>query len=152
MTDDADLRWLADAIDISNLCEPSDPAFAVGAIVVDAHGAEVSRGYSREGGQRHHAEEIALRKADDLHAVVAGGTIYSTLEPCGARRSGAVPCVELIRQRGIRRVVYILAEPEIFVAPQGAGMLTGYGIVVSTVASLAGAVRTINAHLLDGVR
>jgi diaminohydroxyphosphoribosylaminopyrimidine deaminase / 5-amino-6-(5-phosphoribosylamino)uracil reductase len=149
MTDQTDLRWLTEAVELSRSCRPSDTAFSVGAIVVAANGLEVARGYSREGGQRHHAEEIALRKADALGVDLAGGTVYSTLEPCGERRSGAVPCVELIRRRGIHRAVFILAEPRIFVIPHGASTLTSYGIVVSTVESLAGAVRAVNAHLFE---
>jgi diaminohydroxyphosphoribosylaminopyrimidine deaminase / 5-amino-6-(5-phosphoribosylamino)uracil reductase len=151
MTEQSELSWLTEAVELSRLCQPSSTAFSVGAIVVDAYGVEVARGYSREGGQRHHAEEIALRKAVDLGADVVGGTVYSTLEPCGERRSGAVPCAELIRQRGLRRVVFVLPEPALFVVPHGVRTLTSHGIAVSTVDSLAGAVRAVNAHLFEGM-
>jgi pyrimidine deaminase RibD-like protein len=151
MTDPVDLRWLTEAIELSKCCQPSATAFSVGAIVVGADGAEVARGYSREGGDRRHAEEIALAKADRRRADLAGGTVYSTLEPCGERRSGARPCAELIRQRRIHRVVFALAEPALFVVPDGARMLTSYGVMVSTVDCFAAAVRAVNAHLFEGM-
>ncbi len=148
MVEPDDLHWLARAIELSRLCEPSETAFSVGAVLLDASGRQVAGGYSREGGQRRHAEETALRKAAEQGADVAGGTVYSTMEPCGERVSGAVPCAELIRRGRLRRVVYILAEPEFFVVPRGARTLTDAGIVVCTAAELAAEVRAVNAHLL----
>jgi len=43
-----DRWWLEAAIDLSRKCPPSASAFSVGAIVVDADGVEIARGFSRE--------------------------------------------------------------------------------------------------------
>jgi diaminohydroxyphosphoribosylaminopyrimidine deaminase / 5-amino-6-(5-phosphoribosylamino)uracil reductase len=148
MATGTDLAWLAAAVEVSRHCRPSVAAFSVGAIVLDVTGQEVARGYSREGDDTEHAEQAALRKAAATGAAVAGGTVYSTLEPCGARLSAPVPCAELICRHGLHRVVYALAEPPTFVTPRGAGMLRANGVVVEVVDQLAVAVWAVNAHLL----
>ena len=140
-----DRYWLAAAIEESRRCPPSDNAFSVGAVVVDAAGAEVSRGYSREGDPLVHAEESALSKVD---SIPDGSTIYSSLEPCSVRKSRNVPCTELIRASGIRRVVYAWREPALFVDGQGVEDLRASGVDVVEVPELAPDVRSVNAHLL----
>jgi pyrimidine deaminase RibD-like protein len=147
----SDAGWLAEAVSLSTRCPPSRTAFSVGAIVVGPDGQEIARGFSREGDEHVHAEESALRKAAEAGVDVAGGTMYSTLEPCGERRSGSIPCAELLVRRNIRRVVFILAEPALFVIPRGVRTLQSNGIVVETVEDLAERVRVVNAHLLGPV-
>ena len=82
--------WLRAAIELSRRCEPSPYAYSVGAIIVSADGTELARGYSRETEASVHAEEVALLrvKIDDLVDAV----LYSSLEPCGVRRSRPAPC------------------------------------------------------------
>ena len=76
------------AVSLARQCPPSDTAFSVGAVIVDAEGAELSRGFSREGGDPVvHAEEAALGKLSPGEPRLAGATIYSTLEPCSQRKS-----------------------------------------------------------------
>jgi pyrimidine deaminase RibD-like protein len=145
-----DYEWLAEAVALSRLCPPSRTAFSVGAVVVAADGVEVARGFSREQGEHDHAEEVALRKADRAGIPVLGATMYSSLEPCGARRSAPLPCAQLILRHGIRRVVFALAEPDVFVSPFGATALRSSGVTVVVVDALAADVREINAHLLGG--
>ena len=49
------------AVELAWLSPPSQTAYSVGAVIVGADGTEVSRGYSREGGDPIvHAEESAL--------------------------------------------------------------------------------------------
>src|ERR1700728_2988695 len=50
MSDSADERWMRLAIELAWQCPPSATAFSVGAVIVDASGDEISRGFSREGG------------------------------------------------------------------------------------------------------
>jgi 5-amino-6-(5-phosphoribosylamino)uracil reductase len=140
-----DRYWLAAAIEESRRCPPSDNAFSVGAVIVDASGAEVSRGYSREGDPLVHAEESALSKVDSFPE---GSTIYSSLEPCSVRKSRHIPCTELIRAAGIGRVVYAWREPVLFVDGQGVEDLRASGVDVVEVPELAPDVRSVNAHLL----
>jgi pyrimidine deaminase RibD-like protein len=134
------------AVELARQCPPSDTAFSVGAVIVDATGAELSRGFSREGGDPVvHAEESALgkltagsrarwqepppyraRNPADLpggrppvpheEPRLAGATIYSTLEPCSERKSRPRTCTELIIAAGLRRVVIAWREPALFVA------------------------------------
>ena len=147
MATETDLAWLRAAVAESRRCRPSATAFSVGAIVLGADGREIARGYSREGAETEHAEQAALRKAA-AGARFAGGTIYSSLEPCGIRRSGPVPCAELISRHGLGRVVFALPEPPTFVTPCGARMLRTNGVVVEVLDQLAAAVWAVNAHLL----
>ena len=90
------------AIDLAHLCPPSETAYSVGAVIVDEHGEEISRGFSREDA-RMHAEESALAKLPPDDRRLPGSTIYSTLEPCSQRRSGTRACAQLILDAGIHR-------------------------------------------------
>ncbi len=61
------------AVSLARQCPPSDTAFSVGAVIVDAEGAELSRGFSREGGDPVvHAEEAAARQALTRRAAAGG--------------------------------------------------------------------------------
>ncbi len=77
-----DWRWLREAIELSRLCPPSDTAFSVGAIIVDASGKEIARGYSRETDPISHAEEVTLTKAAGDPRLTSA-TIYSSLATGG---------------------------------------------------------------------
>ncbi len=147
-----DRRWLTLAIELAHRCPPSTTAFSVGAVIVDEHGAEISRGFSRETG-RCHAEESALRKlaatAPAAAPTLGGATLYSSLEPCVRRASGARACTDLIIAAGIGRVVIAWREPPIFVTrPGGVAALAAAGVTVAELTDLAGRAAAVNAHLL----
>src|SRR5580692_9358287 len=127
------------AVSLAWLCPPSRTAFSVGAVVVDADGVELSRGFSREGGDLAlHAEEAALGKVAPGEPRLAGATIYSTLEPCSQRKSRPRTCTELIIAAGLRRVVIAWREPDLFVADcQGVELLTQAGLDVTEMPSFA---------------
>jgi pyrimidine deaminase RibD-like protein len=148
-----DRTWLRQAIELSRCSPPSATAFSVGAILVGASGAVIATGYSRERDSHDHAEQVALTKAADSGTVPAGpvlaaATLYSSLEPCLSRASYPVPCAELIRRAGIRRVVLAWREPPVFAPGGGAAWLREQGVTVVEVPDLAQQVRVINAHLL----
>jgi diaminohydroxyphosphoribosylaminopyrimidine deaminase/5-amino-6-(5-phosphoribosylamino)uracil reductase len=148
MRDSADERWMRLAIELAWQCPPSPTAYSVGAVIVDAGGDEISRGFSREGDPMVHAEESALGKlaADDPR--LAGATIYSTLEPCSQRRSRPRTCTELIVEAGLRRVVIAWREPTLFVADcQGYELLAEAGLEVAELPSLAALAAAPNGHL-----
>ncbi|MFI7624662.1 deaminase [Microbispora rosea] len=134
-----DRQWLIVAIELARKCPPSTTAFSVGAVIVDAEGNEISRGYSRETDPRVHAEEAALAKLGTIDkARLRGSTIYSTLEPCSERRSRPRTCTQLIIEAGIPRVVIAWREPSLFVADcQGVELLASQGIEVLEVPDLA---------------
>ncbi|NBE85369.1 cytidine/deoxycytidylate deaminase family protein [Micromonospora rubida] len=149
MTDQqhVDRQWLQAAIDLSHLCPAVETAYAVGAIIVDRFGHEVSRGFSRETDSHVHAEESALAKLTDTRVDLSGSTIYTSLEPCSVRKSRPRPCAELIIAVGITRVVLALHEPPLFVTCHGVELLQTAGAEVIEIPELADQVRAINAHL-----
>jgi len=145
---DTDHRWMNLAIELSKLCPVVERAYAVGAVLVDANGEELARGWSRETDEFVHAEESALAKlpADDPR--LAGSTLYSTMEPCSQRRSRPRTCARLILDRPIPRIVIAYREPAHFVADcQGVELLEAAGRSVVELPDLAEAVRAVNAHL-----
>jgi pyrimidine deaminase RibD-like protein len=144
-----DERWMRVAISLAWQCPPSETAFSVGAVIVDAAGTELSRGFSREGGNpAAHAEEAALGKLGPGEPRLAGATIYSTLEPCSERRSRPRTCTELIIAAGLARVVIAWREPALFVADaRGYELLSQAGLTVAEMPELAADAAAPNRHL-----
>lgn len=79
----------------------------VGCVVLDKNGNIVSKGYHKKYGENH-AERDALLKLKNNEA--EGGTLYVNLEPC-SHYGKTPPCVDLIIEHKIRRVVYSLDDP-----------------------------------------
>ena len=73
----------------------------VGCVVLDKNGIQVSKGYHKKYGENH-AERDALLKLKNNEA--EGGTLYVNLEPC-SHFGKTPPCVDLIIEKKIRRVV-----------------------------------------------
>jgi diaminohydroxyphosphoribosylaminopyrimidine deaminase / 5-amino-6-(5-phosphoribosylamino)uracil reductase len=140
-----DREWLLAAIELSRSCPVVATAYAVGAVVVDAGARELARGYSRETDPAGHAEEAALAKLTGGN--LGGATIYTSLEPCGSRRSRSRTCAQLIVAAGIRRVVFALREPPILAEGGGAELLRAAGVEVVELSELADLVREVNAAL-----
>jgi pyrimidine deaminase RibD-like protein len=143
---DADRAFLAEAVELSRRCPPSESAFSVGAVLVSGAGAVLGTGFSREQDPHDHAEEGALRRA--AGADLSGAVIYSSLEPCLRRLSRPRSCCQLIMDAGIRRVVLAWLEPPLFVPGGGAAWLREQGITVTELPDLGPAARAVNAHLL----
>jgi diaminohydroxyphosphoribosylaminopyrimidine deaminase/5-amino-6-(5-phosphoribosylamino)uracil reductase len=96
----------------------------VGSVVV-RDGKVLGRGYhQRVGGP--HAEANALRAVREDSK---GATLYATLEPC-CHYGKTPPCVDLIIERGIRRVVVGTSDPNLLVAGGGIKRLQDHGIQV----------------------
>jgi pyrimidine deaminase RibD-like protein len=151
MSEADDERWMRLAVWLAGQCPPSATAFSVGAVIVDAGGAEIARGFSREGGDPVvHAEESALGKvAGDPR--LASATIYSTLEPCAQRKSRPRTCTELIIAAGLRRVVLAWREPDLFViGASGCELLSGAGLSVTELPMFAADAIAPNLHLVTG--
>jgi diaminohydroxyphosphoribosylaminopyrimidine deaminase/5-amino-6-(5-phosphoribosylamino)uracil reductase len=101
--------------------------------VIARGGVIVGEGATGEGG-RPHAEEAALAQAG---AAARGATAYVTLEPCGARSSGAASCAERLASAGVARVAVACADASPYAAGRGLERLRAAGVVVE--AGLLGA-------------
>lgn len=141
---------MALAVSLAERCPPSRTAFSVGAVIVDASGAELARGFSREGGDPVvHAEEAALAKLSPGEPRLGGATIYSTLEPCSRRASRPRSCTQLIIAAGLARVVLAWREPDLFVADaQGGALLAQAGLALAELPEFAAAAIAPNRHLI----
>ena len=73
----------------------------VGCVVLDKNGKIISKGYHHKYGENH-AERDALLKLKNGEA--KNGTLYVNLEPC-SHFGKTPPCVDLIIEHGIKRVV-----------------------------------------------
>jgi riboflavin biosynthesis pyrimidine reductase/pyrimidine deaminase RibD-like protein len=152
--DRSDYTLLRLAVELSRSCPPAEGAYSVGALVVDAHGAVISTGYSREplrglgDPAKNHAEEVALAKLAPDDPRLKSATIYTSLEPCSPRASRPLSCTDHILAAGIPRVVLALREPALLALCDGADRLRAAGVEVVELPGLADQVRAVNAHLL----
>ncbi|KEF54171.1 uncharacterized protein A1O9_09966 [Exophiala aquamarina CBS 119918] len=134
------LKYLRQALSLAQLSEPKPTNFRVGCVIVsyalgtdDTAGTPLSTGYTLELAGNTHAEQCALAKLAQQHNIPeeqlnevltpeVNAVLYTTLEPCGKRLSGNLPCVERIigtRQGnssgGVRKVIFGAKEPGTFV-------------------------------------
>lgn len=72
------------------------------------------------GGGRPHAEEQVIEIAGETSR---DAIAYVTLEPCGARSSGAPSCAERLVRAGVRRVVIACDDPSPLASGRGAEIL-----------------------------
>jgi pyrimidine deaminase RibD-like protein len=127
MTDDYNFAKLAVAEARKSIAEADEkPHPKVGAVVVKdgkllgvAHRGEVAG---------NHAEFIALEKKLP-EAVLAGATVYTTLEPCTTRNHPKIPCAERLIERKIARVVIGMLDPDPRITGRGQRRLRDANIV-----------------------
>ncbi len=88
--------------------------------------------HQRAGGL--HAEALAIEKLSGEHknAQGPGPTLYCNLEPCCHTRKRTPPCLPLIIQTGIRRVVIANRDPNPQVSGKSIESLKSHGIEVTT--------------------
>jgi pyrimidine deaminase RibD-like protein len=126
MTSAADSQHMGRAIALArtNLgLTGSNPS--VGCVLV-RDGVVVGEGVTAAGG-RPHAEEQAIDQAGES---ARGAIAYVTLEPCGARSSGAVSCSERLVRAGVTEVVIACEDASPFASGQGAERLAANGVRV----------------------
>ena len=85
----------------------TSPNPMVGCVVLDKNGKEISTGYHSKYGENH-AERDALLKLKNGEEI--GGTIIVSLEPC-SHFGKTPPCVDLIIERKLKRVVFAMKDP-----------------------------------------
>lgn len=119
---DTDFMRRAIAVALTNLGKTA-PNPVVGCVVVK-DGQILAEAATAPGG-RPHAEEQALVDID-----ARGATAYVTLEPCGARSSGAASCSQRLIAAGVTRVVYACEDPSPLASGQGSERLAAAGVAV----------------------
>ena len=103
------------------------PNPTVGCVLMK-NGAVVREAATAPGG-RPHAEEQALAAAGEA---ARGAVAYVTLEPCGARSSGAASCAQRLADAGVARVVVACEDPSPYASGQGLERLAQEGVPVET--------------------
>lgn len=103
------------------------PNPVVGAVLVK-NGKIIGEGYHKKYGSSH-AEVIAIKNAGKY---TAGSTLYCNLEPCCHTIKQTPPCVPLIIQKKIKRVVLSNIDPNNEVHGKGIKQLRDAGIEVLT--------------------
>jgi diaminohydroxyphosphoribosylaminopyrimidine deaminase/5-amino-6-(5-phosphoribosylamino)uracil reductase len=103
----------------------TSPNPPVGAVVARG-GRILGAGYHRHAGGPH-AEVFALRQAG---AKARGATLYVTLEPCCHLDKRTPPCIPLILNSGIERVIVSTADPNPKVKGRGIAALKRAGLKV----------------------
>jgi len=119
------------ALSLAEKSPPKPTNYRVGAVLVDQRMNKIlATGYTLELAGNTHAEQCCLQTfalansiTEDAvaDALPIGTVLYTTVEPCGRRLSGNLPCVERIlatakgKNGGISKVYVGVREPEKFV-------------------------------------
>ncbi len=103
----------------------TSPNPMVGAVVVDARGNVVGRGYHHRRGEAH-AEVNALNEAAEK---ARGGTIFVNLEPC-CHHGKTPPCTDKVIASGVKKVIAGMVDPNPVVGGGGVKALQEAGIEV----------------------
>jgi pyrimidine deaminase RibD-like protein len=138
------------ALSLANLSPPKPTNYRVGAVLIDASTNTIlATGYTLELEGNTHAEQCCLLKLSAQHGIPEerlaevlpeSTVLYTTMEPCGKRLSGNLPCLDRILKlgRGIKKVYVGIKEPEKFVGEnKGRVKLEEAGIEVVLVEGLS---------------
>lgn len=101
----------------------------VGAVLVSGNNILISTGYHKRFGDKH-AEVIAIENANNQD--LSQATLYTTLEPCCHTNKKTPPCLPLILEKKIKRVVISLKDPNPSVAGKSIAVLREHGVNVTT--------------------
>ncbi|WP_133478330.1 tRNA adenosine(34) deaminase TadA [Cognatilysobacter segetis] len=107
---DIDMHFMREALALAAHARDSEDEIPVGALVVDARGEVIGRGWNRNIGEHDpsaHAEIVAMRQAGRAvgnHRLV-GATLYVTLEPCPM-------CAMALIHGRLARVVFGAFDPK----------------------------------------
>jgi diaminohydroxyphosphoribosylaminopyrimidine deaminase/5-amino-6-(5-phosphoribosylamino)uracil reductase len=125
-----DRRYLRRALELAQRGEGITlPNPRVGAVLVRG-GKIIGEGYHRRAGSPH-AEVHAVADAKKRGHLVAGSTLYITLEPCSTH-GRTPPCTDLILREKIKRVVFAATDPNPAHAGAATHLLRAAGVKVSS--------------------
>ena len=102
----------------------TSPNPMVGCVILDKKGRIVSKGYHHKFGD-FHAERDALNKLDNGK----GYTLVVNLEPC-CHYGKTPPCTDIIIEKGIKRIVYGMKDPNPLVSGKGLQILKNHGLEI----------------------
>jgi pyrimidine deaminase RibD-like protein len=142
-----DKRYMQEALDLAKRAlGQTHPNPAVGALILDAQGTAVGRGYHPQAGLPH-AEIYALRAAGQA---AEGGTAYVTLEPCN-HFGRTPPCALALIDAKVSRVVVGTVDPNPLVGGQGIERIRNAGITVA-VGCLEDECYALNKEWMEGMK
>ena len=101
----------------------------VGAVLVNAHGEVIARGYHQQYGGPH-AEVNVFSDAISRGINPGDCTLFVTLEPC-SHHGKTPPCTNLILQHGVKKVIIGSLDPN--PAVSGVGVLIRNGVQVEII-------------------
>lgn len=114
------------ALELARRGPAAGPNPRVGCVLLDAEGAVIAEGWHRGAGTLH-AEAAALEAVPDARReALRGATAVVSLEPC-LHTGRTPPCALALREAGIARVVYGVADPNPS-AQGGAAWLASNGV------------------------
>ena len=102
---------------------------AVGAVAV-RDGQLLGSAFRGQTGAGDHAEFGIIKSLGGADDVLAGATVYTTLEPCTFRSENKIPCADRLIAQGVKRVFIGFYDPDPKVNRIGWERLTSAGVEV----------------------
>jgi diaminohydroxyphosphoribosylaminopyrimidine deaminase/5-amino-6-(5-phosphoribosylamino)uracil reductase len=124
---DVDALLLERTLDLAELGRPgARPNPVVGAVLALPDATVLATGHHVRRGAPHAERELL---GDFTDPVPADATLYVSLEPC-SHQGLTPPCVDVILERGVRRVVFASSDPNPDTAGHGPQRLSDAGVEV----------------------